>query len=101
MLYRFTAKDSLCFWIELVYLLLEQVVPKIVVVRLIKKPDMLFCMQVCVSQDTVSNIADLKTGRYHYCQIKHKEATVLHHISMYSVFCSICKTSCFAEFHRH
>ena len=99
--HKFSAKNSLCFRLELVHLLLEQVGPKRDVVRPRKvASDAAQSTRVC-ELDRVSNIVDLKRDRCHYCQIKKKKP--LHYTSFVCTVCHLrlCKTPCFAEFHRH
>ena len=96
-----SAKDLVGFRLELVHLLLEQAGPKIGVVRALKVPkDAAQSAGMC-ELDTVSNIVDLKRGRCHYCQIKKKKPQ--HYTSFVCRVCRVrlCKTPCFAEFHRH
>ena len=82
------------------HLLLEQAGPKRGVVgdRKVAR-DAVQSGRVC-ELDRVSNIVDLKKGRCHYCQIKKKSQ---HYTSFGCTVCRVrlCKSHCFAEFHRH
>ena len=95
------AKDLLGFRLDLVHLLLEQAGPKRGVVRACEVArDAAQSARVC-ELDRVSNIVDLKRGKYHYCQIK-EEKKRQHYTSLgCSVLCRLCRTPCFAEFHRN
>ena len=98
--HKLSAKDFLGFRLELVHLLLEQVEPKrgVVGARKVAR-DAAQSARVC-ELDRVSNIVVLKRGRCHYCQIKKKK--LQHYTSFRCTVCvRLCKTPCFAEFHRH
>ena len=93
--------DLLGFRLELVHLLLEQAgsIRDVVRARKVVR-DAAQSARVC-ELDRVSNIVDLKRGRCHYCQIKKKKSQ--HYTSFVCRVCCVrlCKTPCFAEFHRH
>ena len=96
-----SAKDLVGFRLELVHLLLEQAGPKIGVVRALKVPKAAAQSAGVCELDTVSNIVDLKRGRYHYCQINKKKPQ--HYTSFVCRVCRVrlCRTPCFVEFHYH
>ena len=99
--HRLSAMDLFSFRLELVHLLLEQAesIRGVVRARKVAK-DAAQSARVC-ELDRVYNIVDLKWGRCHYCQIKKKKPQ--HYTSFVCRVCRVqlCRTPCFAEFHRH